>query len=401
MSAFELDSAPTRRYGRGIPAHLQAPFRRYVAQHYGGFLLAINFIAMIAYDLYVLADAVLIPDMALESLLLRGGLSLIGLVNIYLVFRHSRNVLLMDMLMPLHDIVSTIAWFELLKRSASPDISTFVYASVVFIILANLGARYSFRGIVLCSLTISAIILYNVSLLHDGQSKPVLVFTIAYLPVLLFSLFISWTNINGVRTAFLNDLEKKRQRDELAQLNQRLEALASTDSLTDVGNRRAFDLALEHHWNQMHINGRPFSLMLVDIDYFKPYNDHYGHLAGDDSLRGVAECMGSCLRSGQGQIFRYGGEEFVLLLHIEQHDELGTIAQRLREQVAALNIEHQHRPDGLPYLTISLGATTSAAPGLQRAHDLLAACDRLLYQAKQQGRNRVCLGEPAAAVLTQ
>ena len=395
MSAFELDSAPVRQYGRSIPAHLQAPFKRYVAQHYGGFLLAINFIAMIAYDLYVFADALLIPDMALESLLLRGGLSLIGLVNIYIVFRHSRNVLLMDMLMPLHDIVSTIAWFELLKRSTSPDIHTFLYASVVFIILANLGARYSLRGIVLCSLTISAIILYNVSLLHDGQSKPVLVFAIAYLPVLLFSLFISWTNINGVRVAFLNDLEKKRQRDELAELNLRLETLASTDALTDVGNRRAFDLSLEKHWNQMRLDGQHFSLLLVDIDYFKPFNDHYGHLAGDQCLRKVATCMGNSVRNGQGQLFRYGGEEFVILLHIEHEDELSALAERLREQVARFGIEHLHRPDTLRHLTISLGAITSATPGLLHAYDLLAQCDRLLYQAKQQGRNRVCLGEHA------
>jgi diguanylate cyclase (GGDEF)-like protein len=391
MTTPVFDIASAQPYGRRIPAHLQGRFKHYVVEHHGGFLLAINFIAMIAYDLYVFADALLIPDMALESLLLRGGLSLLGLLNIYLVFHHSRNLLLMDLLMPIHDIISTIAWFELLKRSTSPDVDTFLYAAVVFIILANLGARYSFRGILLCSLTISAIIVYNVSLLNDGQSKPVLVFAIAYLPVLLFSLFISWTNINGVRLAFLNDLEKERQRDELAGLNQRLEELASTDALTNVGNRRAFDLSLENHWSQMRLNGRAFSLMLVDIDYFKPYNDHYGHLVGDRCLREVANTMSSSLRNGQGQIFRYGGEEFVILLQIDSQEELGVLAERLREEIAALNIEHLHRPDALNYLTISLGVAMSSAPGMQQAHDLLARCDTLLYQAKQQGRNRVCL----------
>lgn len=390
MSAFESGQASFRQVGGVIPAHLREAYQRYVVQQHGRFLLAINFIAMIAYDLYVFADALLIPDMALESLLLRGGLSLIGLVNIYLVFWRYRNVLLMDMLMPIHDVISTIAWFELLKRSSSADVPTFVYASVVFIILANLGARYSFRGILACSAAISAIILYNLWLLHDGQSKPVLVFSIAYLPVLLFSLFISWTNINGVRRAFLDDQEKQRQRDELAALNLRLARQASTDALTDVGNRRAFDLALEEYWQQMQRNGRPFSLLLLDIDFFKPFNDHYGHLLGDQCLSEVAGCIRSSLRQGQGEVYRYGGEEFVILLQIADGEELHSLAERLREQVASLAIEHRHRPDTLNQLTISIGASTTEAPCVQQAQDLFAHCDRLLYQAKQQGRNQVC-----------
>ncbi|WP_061237680.1 GGDEF domain-containing protein [Ectopseudomonas composti] len=390
MGASESGKASFRQTGRVIPAHLHAAYQRYVVQQHGRFLLAINFIAMIAYDLYVFADALLIPDMAWESLALRIGLSLIGLVNIYLVFWRSRNVLLMDMLMPVHDIISTIAWFELLKRSTSPDVPTFVYASVVFIILANLGARYSFRGILACSCAISAIILYNLWLLHDGQSKPLLVFSIAYLPVLLFSLFISWTNISGVRLAFLDDQEKQRQRDELAALNQRLSEQASTDALTGVGNRRAFDLALQEHWQQMQRNGRPFSLLLLDIDFFKPFNDHYGHQVGDQCLRHVADCISNSLRHGQGEMYRYGGEEFVILLQITDADELNTLAERLREQVASLAIEHRHRPDALNRLTISIGASTTQAAGVHQAQDLFAHCDRLLYQAKQLGRNRVC-----------
>lgn len=386
---MSLPEHPTASSERHIPAHLQPALRAYVLQHYRGFLLAINFIAMAAYDAYVLADAALIPDMAMQSLLLRGGLSLVGLLNIYLVFRHSRGVLLMDLLMPLHDIVSAIAWFELLKRSASPEVPTFLYASVVFIVLGNLGVRYSFAGILACSLAISAVILGNVALIHAGEPKALLVFTLVYLPVLAFSLFISWTNINGVRRAFLADLEGQRQRAELAALNQRLQALAATDALTGVGNRRAFDLHLEQNWRQMRSHGRPFALLLADIDYFKPFNDHYGHPAGDRCLCEVANCMADTLRSGQARVFRYGGEEFVILLQVASPLELRQVAERLRERVAELDIEHLKRPDRLCHLTISLGGRLS--DGAAEAGELLDRCDRLLYQAKQQGRDRVCL----------
>jgi len=390
---MSLPEYPTASGERQIPAHLQPALRAYALQHYRGFLLAINFIAMAAYDAYVFADAALIPDMALQSLLVRGLLSLVGLLNIYLVFRHSRSVLLMDLLMPLHDIVSAIAWFELLKRSASPDVPTFLYASVVFIVLANLGVRYSFAGILACSLAISAVILGNVALIHAGDPKAVLVFTLVYLPVLVFSLFISWTNIHGVRRAFLADLEGQRQRAELAELNQRLQELAATDALTGIGNRRAFDLRLEQSWRQMRSHGRPFALLLADIDYFKPYNDHYGHPAGDRCLCEVATCMAEALRSGQAQLFRYGGEEFVILLQVASPQELRQVAERLRERVAELDIEHLHRPDRLCRLTISLGGGLPDSGGFTEPGELLAHCDRLLYQAKQQGRDRVCLAE--------
>lgn len=374
-----------------IPKHLRAAYEAYVLQHYRGFLLAINFIAMLAFDVYVFADVLLIPDMALTSLLLRGGLSLIGLGNIFLVFRYGRRALLLDMLMPFHDIVSTLAWFELLKRSASPDVPSFLYASVIFILLGNLGVRYSFRGILLCSLLISAIILGNVAQIHAGDAKAQLVFVLVYLPVAIFSLFISWTNVNGVRQAFLASLEESRQRTELAALNQRLQELAATDGLTQVGNRRAFDLQLEHYWQQMREHGRPFALLLVDIDYFKPFNDHYGHLCGDECLCRVASSMAETLRSGQGRIYRYGGEEFGVLLQIASAAELQRVAERLRARIAELHIEHLHRPDALRLLTISLGGALACDAALQRPAELLGQCDRLLYQAKLQGRNRSCL----------
>ncbi|MBD9629337.1 GGDEF domain-containing protein [Pseudomonas sp. PDM19] len=392
MTAPEFPAVPPRQQYQGrIPPRLQDAYKAYVIQHYRRFLLAINFIAMAAYDSYVLADALLIPDMARESLFLRTGLSLIGLINIFLVFRFSRSVLVMDLLMPVHDIISTIAWFELLKRSASPDVPFFLYASVVFVLLGNLGVRYSFKGIALVSAIITAIILYNVWLIHDGAAKPLLIFTLVYLPIALFSLFISWTNIKGVRQAFLADLEEKRQRTELAALNLRLQELAATDGLTGVGNRRSLDLQLNESWHGMRAHGRPFALLMADIDYFKPYNDHYGHQAGDRCLCQVAESLVGTLRGGRANVYRYGGEEFAILLEATSAEDLRCVAERLREQVASLGIEHFYRPDSLRHLTISLGAAMANESGLQEPRELLARCDQHLYVAKQKGHNRVQL----------
>jgi len=397
-AATKLLAAVRFRWRVRIPQSLWPEFEHYILRQHRPFLLLTNIIAALAFFSYVLADALLIPDMAGASLLVRAVLLLVAMLDIWLVFGRSRNILLMDQLMPVHDLIATLSWFELLKRSHSPDVPTFLYASLIFIVFANLGVRVSFKGAVLSSLAISVAIMGNVALMNPHDSKPVLVFSLVYLPVLLFCLFMSWSTTTSVRLAFYASQEQRRRKHELFTLNQRLQMLASTDALTQVGNRRAFDLQLEEFWQQAQQHGRPFALLLVDIDYFKPYNDHYGHPAGDHILADVASTMVSCLRSGQARVFRYGGEEFAILLQTGSQDELLHIAQRLLQQVAALEVEHHYRPDGLAHLTISLGAALSSLPGLQQATDLLTCCDRMLYRAKQQGRNQVQLAADAATV---
>ncbi len=374
-----------------IPPALQDEFRAYVFGHYRPFLLAINFIALGAYDLYVLADILLIPDMAIYSAILRGAMTVIAVTNIFLVFRYTRNLLLMDLLMPGHDLIAAIVWFELLKHSSAPDVPVFLYASVVFIVLGNLGVRYSFRGILLCSVLISGVILYNVSQIHPDNPKALMIFALVYLPVLLFSLFISWTNIRGVQKAFLASREQSRQQAELAILNQRLQTLAHTDGLTGIGNRRAFDLKLEEYWQQTTDSGRHFALLMADIDYFKPYNDNYGHQAGDQCIRQVASQMATGLEHREAEIFRYGGEEFVVLVQDQDISRLYLLAEGLLQQIARLEIEHYYRPDGLRHITISLGAALSSDVAPQQIPDLIHCCDQRLYQAKESGRNCACL----------
>ncbi|MGC1330941.1 GGDEF domain-containing protein, partial [Pseudomonas sp.] len=292
------------------------------------------------------------------------------------------------LLMPVHDVLCAVAWFELLKRSHSVDVPTFLYASVIFVLLCNLGVRVSFKGALWVSAIISTVIIGNVALLHHGDPKALLVFVLVYLPVLFFSLFIAWTNIVSVHRAFLADQEARWQQAQLYDLNQRLQALAITDALTRVGNRRAFDQHLSERWMLMEQVGQPFGLLLVDIDYFKPFNDHYGHQAGDRCLADVARVMAECV--GQGQLFRYGGEEFAILVPLGAKAALSAQAERLVREVQQLEIVHHHRPDGLGLLTVSIGAALCDNPGAQQPHDLFGCCDRLLYQAKQQGRNRVC-----------
>ncbi|WP_293765001.1 GGDEF domain-containing protein [uncultured Aquitalea sp.] len=381
---------PEGKWRVDIPREQWPAFETYVRRYHGRFLLAVNLIGALAFFSYVIADALLIPDMAWASLCVRAVLLGVACIDIWLVFRrHSpASILLKDQLMPIHDIIASVAWFELLKRSHSPAVPTFLYASIIFVVFVNMGMRVSFRGAVFHSLAISAVIMVNLALMNPHDSQPLLVFALVYLPVLLFCFFISWTNISNVRRGFLASQADNRRKKELSALNHKLELLATTDALTRIGNRRSFDSQLQEYWALMRSHGRPFALLLADIDYFKPYNDHYGHQAGDHCLAAVAASLSGSLRSGQAMCFRYGGEEFAILLQVTDQQDLNHVAARLVEQVGHLPLAHDHRPDQLGRVTISIGAALSSLPGLADADALLNCCDRMLYQAKVEGRHR-------------
>ncbi|MEG4802775.1 AAA-like domain-containing protein [Microcoleus sp. ARI1-B5] len=182
--------------------------------------------------------------------------------------------------------------------------------------------------------------------------------------------------------------------EELQQENERLLALVNVDELTQIGNRRHFDSCLRAQWKHMARDGAPISLILCDIDYFKIYNDTYGHQAGDDCLRSVAQTIRRSLQRPADVAARYGGEEFAIIL--PQTDAAGAlvIAEHIRAKVKALSIIfNPETVDCLPnyVVTISLGIA-SVVPGAENdAATLVLAADEALYDSKRHGRDRLTM----------
>lgn len=174
---------------------------------------------------------------------------------------------------------------------------------------------------------------------------------------------------------------------QLKLANRELKRLAALDGLTGVANRRRFDEYLDAEWNRMARENQPLSLILCDIDFFKKYNDSYGHQAGDDCLRRVADALRFCAKRSVDLVARYGGEEFAVILPNTTADGAFQVAEEIRAVVNSLEITHAQSAVS-QHVTLSLGIacmhpTPDALPAV-----LIAAADTALYQAKAAGRNR-------------
>jgi len=172
--------------------------------------------------------------------------------------------------------------------------------------------------------------------------------------------------------------------------------LAERDGLTGLYNRRSYDEYIERLWRQSRREQTQLTFMLIDIDYFKPYNDYYGHQAGDDALRAVGEVISGSAQRPLDFVARYGGEEFGVVLYGPAHEYGRELPEQLREAVMALKIPHE-RSTVSQYLTVSIGVAL-VLPGTDRSlAGAIQMADEALYQAKEEGRNRVVLKESSNA----
>lgn len=183
------------------------------------------------------------------------------------------------------------------------------------------------------------------------------------------------------------DITDRKQAEEIMQLaNRELERLATEDGLTKISNRRHFDQYLEREWRRQTRNGKSVSLILCDVDFFKNYNDQYGHQAGDACLKAVADAIRAKVGRPGDLIARYGGEEFVVVMPETSLDGALHVAENIRQELLKQQIPHCQSPVA-PYVTLSCGIA-AAIPSLDAKPQILVErADLALYRAKQNGRN--------------
>jgi diguanylate cyclase (GGDEF)-like protein len=215
--------------------------------------------------------------------------------------------------------------------------------------------------------------------------------------ILILVIVLSGLGLRMVRQISVREnaeVELRAAKQALEELNRSLELLSLEDGLTGLGNRRCFDLALQAECRHSMRYGTPLALVMIDVDYFKSYNDLYGHPAGDECLRQIAATVKSARGRASDVAARYGGEEIAVLL--PQTDAAGAVAaaERFRQAVEALAVVHAGSPAG--HVTVSIGAAEFKPSGdPDGPARLLRSADRALYAAKAGGRNQVRLADQA------
>lgn len=191
----------------------------------------------------------------------------------------------------------------------------------------------------------------------------------------------------------IRDISKRKEDEkQLTEVNSQLKELSIRDGLTKIYNRRHFDDVFEQEWKHHLLKQMPLSIIMFDIDFFKKYNDTYGHLQGDHCLIKVATHLDNLL-SDKGYIFaRYGGEEFIVILQNTDQEKAKNVAEKIRTAVLNLQIPHE-KSEVSPYLTVSVGVSTIIPNDEIKREDLLKKADEALYRGKEKGRNRVYILE--------
>jgi diguanylate cyclase (GGDEF)-like protein len=276
----------------------------------------------------------------------------------------------------------------LLLLSNHPNLVHYYTGIIIIITFGNIVIRLPFRPAVGFSLAVLIVYAFTAhAITHmpvEAANNSIMVIVTS----VIISLFGNYQMEYEKRRDFLLTSLQQISTEKLETANRELEKLSISDPLTGLANRRHFNIVLEREWHTASRNRYPLSLIFLDIDYFKLYNDNYGHRAGDVCLQKIGEALRVNVRRAQDLFARYGGEEFVVLLPRSDSHQAAAMAESIRKYVESLDISHG-QSEVADRITVSFGvASLIPETGMEPAH-LLELADRALYRAKNDGRNRV------------
>ncbi len=270
-----------------------------------------------------------------------------------------------------------------------PSVGVYYLAPAIIIVLAIFClVKLRFFYAAGCALLIFSsyifMIIYTDQALLPGTINNTVMFAVAILVGLVSNYFFEVR----LRREYLLSRELEYRTVEVEAENRKLQKLSTIDSLTGVANRRGYDDFVNREWKRAAREKKQFSLVMADIDFFKAYNDNYGHNAGDNCLKRVADCLVEAASRPGDLVARYGGEEFVIVLSDTSSENAGALAAKARKAVESMKIEHS---DSLAsrYVTVSLGVATMIPDQDLPPESLLEAADNALYVAKHDSRNCV------------
>ncbi|MEY4428713.1 MAG: hypothetical protein RLZZ182_1402 [Pseudomonadota bacterium] len=381
-----------------LPGSLEGEYRQAIAEHRHQQLLRTGWLALVIFNSFLLVDLLMARDMFWQSVAVRLGLFTPFGVAVLVAARRHKALLTHAAWLDLTDFIVLVSGWAaaaclafILLNSHDP-MSMYYHAGFMVVILYGVLVQpVGFLWALLFGLGMLSIHLW--SAWRGVQALP---------PPLQISLLHLLVSTVGLSLAASYLVEKARRRrfllmrrdqamtEQLAEVNATLRRLSQADVLTGVANRRHFREHLQQVWERAAGDGSPVSVLMLDVDHFKAYNDHHGHPAGDACLQIVASAVAEHVRAPIDFVARYGGEEFVAVLPGATREVALQVAERVRQGVMDKALPHSASPTAR-VVTVSVGVATSASPGLDcpDADRLVGRADRALYEAKRGARNRV------------
>ncbi len=348
-------------------------------------------VAVLVYLGFSLTDVLLIPDAAPNTVAARFVISVIMLAALELQISRKTSADVIDRTAALALILAYLCWLVTSLTTTNVGMMSYYMVFVaMFMMSVNLFFSFSFRLAIFSSAVILVLFACGLWVLREPSVGYRLVFALFGISCFVFTSYVNWRS-NGERyKVFLNALEAHDQHREAEERGRALLELSLTDSLTGLANRRAMDDRLRELWAEWQEKGEAFAAILIDVDFFKRYNDFYGHLEGDRCLVAISVALQEVATQNSVAIGRFGGEEFVILLKADDQARVEVLCEELRATVETLGLVHEARRDGSSKVTASVGAAVSQL-SLKKAEDVLHNSDRALYQAKAGGRNLVSI----------
>jgi diguanylate cyclase (GGDEF)-like protein len=351
--------------------------------------------SFLMYMLFSATDVLLVPDVAVYTIAARFAVGLVMLPIFEWQFRKGAPADRLDAICATGFIVAYVAWLiPAITTEMHQNFSYYMIFGAIFMVGANLFFSFRF-SLSLAASSIVLLVFFVALSVFPASTGYRLAFGTFYLSCFVFTSYINW-NLNKERhNVFLNALEARIQQSEAAERGRALLRLSNTDPLTGLENRRSVDARLRSYWQDWLKAGASFSAILIDVDFFKKFNDYYGHQEGDRCLIIVANALTELVVSYDASIGRYGGEEFIVLAPTGDEARVLELASAICKTIEALAIKHEQRRDGMNVITVSVGAAYARNQTGAKLEKIIHEADRALYVAKANGRNCARVFDPA------
>lgn len=385
LSPTEMQSEALRRYYRD-----HTDVSRANAARTGLWL------AVCVYLLFSIPDYILIGDVAGATIMARFIVGLSFLAVIELLAKAKARARFLEVTCALALVFGYLFWLIPASQTAHAEyFKLYMVFGSIFMMGANLFFSFFIMLSVATSVAVLLIFFAAIFYFYPDDQTYIFVFGLFYVSCLIFTSYVNFKLNEERYNVFLNAMEAAHQHKQSELRGAALEKLSNTDYLTGVENRRAIERRLREKWNDWQKDGQAFCAILVDVDFFKRYNDFYGHQAGDRCLILVAKALQSSLEPLKATVGRFGGEEFIVVAHVTGREQTAALAEEIRKTIEALTLVHSNRRDGQENVTVSVGASFTRPHSVFKLERLIDEADRALYSAKQNGRNCVRVFDPA------